>query len=50
MDPVTLFCPNLACPARGQSSPKLSLHQCGMKPTHRIECTDRVTGVGGEAS
>ena len=38
MDPITTFCPNLACPARGQTGQgNIYIHSC---KDHRFVCTE----------
>src|SRR5438093_4316482 len=50
MDPTTTFCPNLACPARGQTGQgNLGIHSCKDKRFLCTECHKTFSATKGTA-
>jgi transposase-like protein len=50
MDPTTTFCPNLACPARGQTSRgTIGIHSCKNKRFLCTECHKTFSATKGTA-
>jgi transposase-like protein len=50
MDPVTRFCPNLACPARGQTGQgNIRSHSCKAQRFLCTECHKTLSATTGTA-
>ena len=50
MDPATTFCPNLACPARGQTGQgTIGIHSCKAKRFICTECHKTFSATTGTA-
>src|SRR2546426_12370944 len=50
MDPTTTFCPNVACPARGQTGPgNIGIHSCKDKRFLCTECHKTFSATKGTA-